>query len=181
MAKTDDPRMKKALEMLHAIEDKDAADAVVSVLNELAPDYARATVAYAFGDTYARTRQLALRDREITTIAALAAMGNALPQLKVHIRSGLKVGLSQQEIVEIIGHVGVYAGFPAAANAFFAMKEALSESAAARQAAAGASGTAKMESGKAAKPKSGKAATPAKARPAKAKPKAKPAKAGKKG
>ena len=63
MAKTDDQRMKKALEMLHAIEDKDAADEVVSVLNELAPDYARATVAYAFGDTYARTRQLALRDR----------------------------------------------------------------------------------------------------------------------
>jgi len=167
MAKTDDPRMKKALEMLHAIEDKDAADAVVSVLNELAPDYARATVAYAFGDTYARTKQLALRDREITTIAALAAMGNALPQLKVHIRSGLKVGLSQQEIVEIIGHVGVYAGFPAAANAYFAMKEALSESAAARQAAATASGTAKMEGGK--------------AKPAKARPKAKPVKAGKKG
>jgi 4-carboxymuconolactone decarboxylase len=168
MAKNDDPRMKKALEMLHAIEDKDAADAVVSVLNELAPDYARATVAYAFGDTYARTRQLALRDREITTIAALAAMGNALPQLKVHIRSGLKVGLTQQEIVEIIGHVGVYAGFPAAANAFFAMKEALSESAAARKVAATASGTAKMESGKAAKPKPGKAAMPAKAKPAKA-------------
>ncbi len=168
MAKNDDPRMKKALEMLHAIEDKDAADAVVSVLNELAPDYARATVAYALGDTYARTKQLALRDREITTIAALAAMGNALPQLKVHIRSGLKVGLSQQEIVEIIGHVGVYAGFPAAANAYFAMKEALSESAAARKAAGTASGTAKMASGKAAKPKSGKAAMPAKAKPVKA-------------
>jgi 4-carboxymuconolactone decarboxylase len=169
MAKTNDPRMTKALEMLHAIEDKDAADAVVSVLNELAPDYARATVAYAFGDTYARTKQLALRDREITTIAALAAMGNALPQLKVHIRSGLKVGLSQQEIVEIIGHVGVYAGFPAAANAYFAMKEALAESAAARQAAA-------------AKPAAGKIKT-VKAKASKAAPaaKAKPAKAGKKG
>lgn len=108
-------------------------------------------------------------------------MGNALPQLKVHIRSGLKVGLSQQEIVEIIGHVGVYAGFPAAANAFFAMKEALSESAAARQAVAGASGTAKMAGGKTAKPKAGKAAIPAKAKPAKASSKARPAKAGKKG
>ena len=168
MAKTDDPRMKKALEMLHAIEDKDAADEVVSVLNELAPDYARATVAYAFGDTYARTRQLALRDREITTIATLAALGTAQPQLKVHIRSGLKVGLTQQEIVEIIGHVGVYAGFPAAANAYFAMKEALTESAAARKAAAGASGTAKMKGGKA-KPAKTPAKAPAKTKAAKAK------------
>jgi 4-carboxymuconolactone decarboxylase len=174
MAKTNDPRMQKALEMLHAIEDKDAADAVVSVLNELAPDYAKATVAYAFGDTYARTKQLALRDREITTIAALAAMGNALPQLKVHIRSGLKVGLSQQEIVEIIGHVGVYAGFPAAANAYFAMKEALAESAAARQAAAAKGGGAKPVAGKVKSVK----AKPSKAAPAA---KAKPAKAGKKG
>ena len=149
--------------MLQAIEDKDAADAVVSVLNELAPDYARATIAYAFGDTYARTKQLALRDREITTIAALAAMGNALPQLKVHIRSGLKVGLSQQEIVEIIGHVGVYAGFPVAANAYFAMKEALAESAAARQAAAANGGAGKAKSVKA----KAKAAPAAKAKPAK--------------
>ena len=163
MAKTDDPRMKKALEMLHAIEDKDAADQVVSVLNELAPDYAKATVAYAFGDTYARTKQLALRDREITTIATLAALGTAQPQLKVHIRSGLKVGLTQQEIVEIIGHVGVYAGFPAAANAYFAMKEALTEAAAARKAAASQSGAAKFAGGKTAKAKSAKPAAKPKA------------------
>jgi 4-carboxymuconolactone decarboxylase len=149
--------------MLHAIEDKAAADHVVSVLNELAPDYAKATVAYAFGDTYARTRQLALRDREITTIATLAALGTAQPQLKVHIRSGLKVGLTQQEIVEIIGHVGVYAGFPAAANAYFAMKEALTESAAARKAAADQSGAAKFAGGKTAKAKSAKPATKPKA------------------
>lgn len=160
MAKTDDPRMQKALDMLHAIEDKDAADEVVSVLNELAPDYARATVAYAFGDTYARTEQLALRDREITTIATLAALGTAQPQLKVHIRSGLKVGLTQQEIVEIIGHVGVYAGFPAAANAFFAMKEALAESAAARQASPATGGAEQFAAdetkAKPAKPKAAK-------------------------
>ena len=125
----DDPRMKKAMEMLAAIEDEDAADEVVAVLQELAPDYTKSTVAYAFGDTYARTDQLGLREREIATIAMMAAMGNCAPQLKVHIRAGLKVGLTQQEIVEVISHVGVYAGFPAACNAFFAMKESLREKA----------------------------------------------------
>lgn len=49
-----------------------------------------------FGDIYSRPG-LALRDREIATIAALAAMGNATPQLKVHIEAGLNVGLSQAE------------------------------------------------------------------------------------
>ena len=152
-----DPRMAKALEMLEAIEDKDAADEVVSVLNKLAPDYAQSTVAYAFGDTYGRTDKLALRDREITTIAALAAMGTAQPQLKVHIRSGLKVGLTQQEIVEIIHHVGVYAGFPAAANAYFAMNEALEESKKAQRKRGGPAAAKKV----AAKSAGGAAAKPA--------------------
>ncbi len=125
-----DPRMKKAMEMLDAIEDADAADEVVAVLQELAPDYTKSTVGYAFGDVYARTDQLGLREREIATIAMLAAIGTAYPQLKVHIRAGLKVGLTKEEIVEVISHVGVYAGFPAACNAFFAMKESLNEQAA---------------------------------------------------
>lgn len=134
---SDKNRMDKAMQMLAAIEDADAVDGVNAVLANLAPDYARSTVAYAFGDIYARTDKLALRDREIATIAALVAMGSALPQLKIHIRSGLKVGLTQQQIVEIIGHIGVYAGFPAAANALFAMQEALNERAAAQKRAKG--------------------------------------------
>ncbi len=41
-------------------------------------------------------------------------MGTASPQLKVHIEGGLNVGLSKDEIVEIIMQMAVYAGFPAA-------------------------------------------------------------------
>ncbi|GGZ45089.1 hypothetical protein GCM10011273_34860 [Asticcacaulis endophyticus] len=43
-------------------------------------------------------------------------MGNAAPQLKVHIEAGLNVGLSRDEITEIIMQMAVYAGFPAALN-----------------------------------------------------------------
>jgi 4-carboxymuconolactone decarboxylase len=64
-----------------------------------------------------------LRAREIATIAALTAMGNATPQLKVHIEGGLNVGLSRTEIIEIIMQMAVYAGFPAALNGLFAAKE----------------------------------------------------------
>ena len=64
-----------------------------------------------------------MRAREIATIAALTAMGNATPQLKVHIEAGLNVGLSRDEITEIIMQMAVYAGFPAAVNGLFAAKE----------------------------------------------------------
>jgi 4-carboxymuconolactone decarboxylase len=77
---------------------------------------------FPFGDIYRRPG-LDLRGREIATIAALTALGNATPQLKVHLEAGLNVGLSRTEIVEIIMQMAVYAGFPAALNGLFAAKE----------------------------------------------------------
>ncbi len=50
------------------------------------------------------------------------ALGNAAPQLKVHIAAGLNVGLTQEEITEVIMQMAVYAGFPAALNGLFAAK-----------------------------------------------------------
>ena len=55
--------------------------------------------------------------------AALTAMGNAAPQLKVHINAALNVGVSKAEIVEIIIQMVAYAGFPAALNAMALAKE----------------------------------------------------------
>ncbi len=94
----------------------------MAALADIAPDFARYLVEFPFGDIYTRPG-LDLRAREIATIAALTAMGNAAPQLKVHIAAGLNGGLSREEIVEIIMQMAVYAGFPAALNGLFAAKE----------------------------------------------------------
>ena len=105
---------------------------VIAALDDIAPDFATYLFEFPFGDIYSRPG-LDLRSREIATIAALSAMGNAAPQLKVHIEAGLNVGLSRQEIVEILMQMAVYAGFPAALNGLFAAKEVF----AARDAEAG--------------------------------------------
>lgn len=102
--------------------DGEAGHNVIAALADIAPDFATLLFEFPFGDIYTRPG-LALRDREIATIAALAAMGTAAPQLKVHIEAGLNVGLSRQEIVEILMQMAVYAGFPAALNGLFAAKE----------------------------------------------------------
>ena len=99
-----------------------AGQGVVAALADIAPDFATYLLEFPFGDIYSRPG-LSLRDREVATIAALAAMGNAAPQLKVHIEAGLNVGLSRQEITEILMQMAVYAGFPAALNGLFAAKE----------------------------------------------------------
>jgi len=108
-------------EMLQRVDGK-GGDAVVNSLKDIAPDFARYLIEFPFGDIYARPG-LDLRSREIATIAALTASGNAAPQLKVHIAAGLHVGLTQEEIVEVIVQMAVYAGFPAALNGLFAAKE----------------------------------------------------------
>lgn len=102
--------------------DGEAGQKVVAALADIAPDFATYLFEFPFGDIYSRPG-LSLRDREIATVAALAAMGTATPQLKVHIEAALNVGLSQEEITEILMQMAVYAGFPAALNGLFAAKE----------------------------------------------------------
>lgn len=103
-----------------------AGENVINALADIAPDFARYLIEFPFGDIYCRPG-LGLREREIATIAALTAMGNAAPQLKVHIEAGLNVGLSREEITEVIMQMSVYAGFPAALNGLFAAKEVFAE------------------------------------------------------
>jgi 4-carboxymuconolactone decarboxylase len=89
---------------------------VKSGIAEVAPDFARMVIEFAFGDVYSR-EGLDLKSRELIAIAALAASGTAGPQLRVHVESAASVGLTKTEIVEALMQTALYAGFPAALNA----------------------------------------------------------------
>jgi len=119
--KPNEQRFERGIRALASI-DGQAGQKVVDALADVAPDFARYLIEFPFGDIYSRP-DLGLREREIATIAALTALGNAAPQLKVHIEAGLNVGLGRAEIVEILMQMAVYAGFPAALNGLFAAKE----------------------------------------------------------
>jgi 4-carboxymuconolactone decarboxylase len=118
-------RYERGLKNLAAI-DGEAGRRVVDSLRDIAPDFARYIVEFPFGDIYDRPG-LDLKSREIATVAALAALGNAGPQLEVHINGALNVGCSRSEIVEILMQMAVYAGFPAALNGLFAAQHVFAE------------------------------------------------------
>ncbi len=118
-------RYQRGWEMLKAI-DGQAGERVVAALKDVAPDLARYTIEFPFGDVYSRG-VLSLKEREIATVAALTALGNAKPQLKVHLHGALNVGCTREEIVEIMIQMAVYAGFPAALNGVFAAQEVFAE------------------------------------------------------
>lgn len=106
--------------------DGEAGERVLAALADIAPDFATYLIEFPFGDIYSRPG-LDLKSREIAVVAALTALGNAVPQLKVHIHGALNVGCTRQEVVEVIMQMAVYAGFPAALNGLFAAKEVFSE------------------------------------------------------
>lgn len=118
---TSTDRYQRGLARLREI-DGEAGERVVDSLAGIAPDFARYLIEFPFGDIYSRPG-LDLRSREIATVAALTALGHAAPQLKVHLQAALNVGVTRDELVELIMQTAVYAGFPAALNALAAARE----------------------------------------------------------
>lgn len=106
--------------------DPQQIDKIVGALKDIAPDFARYVVEFAFGEIYARPG-LDLKTRQMLNVAALTALGTAAPQLKVHILGALNVGCTREEIVEAIMQMALYAGFPATLNGLAVAKEAFAE------------------------------------------------------
>lgn len=106
--------------------DGEAGQRVIDALQGVAPALAAYTIAFPFGEVY-QDEVLTLKEREIATIAALAALGYATPQLKVHLHGALNVGCSRDEVIAVLTQMAVYAGFPAAINAVLAAKDVFAE------------------------------------------------------
>jgi 4-carboxymuconolactone decarboxylase len=113
-------RYQRGLETLNHVVGQAQVEAVQH-LQAFAPDLAQYAIE-AFGDLYANPA-LDIKTRELATIAALTVLGNAQPQLKVHIRGALNVGCTRQEVVEVITQMYAYGGFPAALNSVMSAKE----------------------------------------------------------
>jgi 4-carboxymuconolactone decarboxylase len=119
--KDDDDRRSRGLRALAEITGG-SGQAVVESLHDIAPDLAEWIIEFSYGDVMSRPG-LDRRTRQLATIAALTALGNAQPQLKVHIGGALNVGCKPQEIIEVILQMAVFAGFPAAINALNMARE----------------------------------------------------------
>src|SRR3989442_1756489 len=86
----------------------------------------RGFIGFPYGEIYARDG-LDLRQRQLATVAALASMGGLEPQLRFHLAGALNVGCSPAELVELMTHLVVYAGFPVALNGTAALRDVLTQ------------------------------------------------------
>lgn len=81
----------------------------------LAPDFFRYVAASAYGMLWSRPG-LELRDRSLVTVAQLAALGRT-DELRSHLRGALNLGITQEQLVEVLMQTAIYAGVPAANDA----------------------------------------------------------------
>jgi len=88
-------------------------DSLSAALDRLDPDFKRLLVEGGYAEIIARPK-LALKHRELVTVAVLATMGNADSAFKYHASGMLNTGWSAEELLETVLHTSVYAGIPVA-------------------------------------------------------------------
>ena len=82
---------------------------------EIYPDLYELSVGHLFGDIWSR-KHLNVRDRELITLTTVVVLAYA-SGIRSHLRSALHIGITKEEIMELLIQVGAYAGWPRMTNA----------------------------------------------------------------
>ncbi len=125
---SDDSRYQRGRAKLQEMLGAPGEQAVENI-SRISPDMAHYVVEFIFGDIHSRPG-LDVKTREIAAVAALVARGGVEPQVRAHLHGALNVGWSEQEIIELMIELAVYAGFPAALNGLYAARDVFAERAA---------------------------------------------------
>ncbi|WP_186673093.1 carboxymuconolactone decarboxylase family protein [Sporosarcina sp. BP05] len=94
---------------------------VMAEMKDISPDFYNMIVSFGFGELYAR-EAISLKHREYITLTTLITQG-AFDQYRVHLQAALNIGLTKEEIIEIIIQCVGYVGFPKAVQAMGIAKE----------------------------------------------------------
>lgn len=100
-------------------------DRAIERTTEFTADFQDLITRYAWGEIWARPG-LDRRTRSCITLTALVALGRE-EELAMHVRAALRIGLTPDEIKEVLLHSAVYCGVPAANGAFTVAQEVLDE------------------------------------------------------
>lgn len=121
----DSERYKKGMELMRA-QLGPMADQYVDKINAISEIFGRVNVEFPFGDLYSRSI-LDPKTRKMITLSALTVQGSSLLELSTHIKGALHIGITREEVLEIITQMIAYCGFPAATNALFTAQAVFDE------------------------------------------------------
>ena len=103
----------------------DHVDAAIERTTGFTADFQDLITRYAWGEIWTRPG-LDRTTRSCITLTALVALGR-LDELELHVRAGVRNGLTADEIKEVLLQSAIYCGVPAANAAFAVAQRALAE------------------------------------------------------
>lgn len=121
-----DERFERGMKVRREVLGDEHVERAQARTTELDADFQRFITETAWGGVWARP-DLDRRTRSLVTIAILAALGRE--ELALHLRASQNIGVDPHEIAEVLLHVAVYAGVPAANAAFAVAKREFAQSA----------------------------------------------------
>lgn len=113
---SDGARFDQGMTVRRAVLGDAHVDRAVAGTTELTADFQDFITRVAWGDVWSRPG-LDRRSRSVAVITSLIAHGHH-EELAMHLRAGLRNGLTVDEIREIILQSAIYSGVPAANTAF---------------------------------------------------------------
>ena len=120
-----DDRFEKGMALRKSVLGAEHVDRTEAQKTDFDADYQRYITENAWGTIWARPG-LDKKTRHMLTLAMLAALGKH-DELAMHIRATRNTGVTPEELREVLLHVSVYAGVPAANSAFAIAKRVYKE------------------------------------------------------
>lgn len=115
----------RGLEMRRRVLGKEYVDAALQSADEFSRPLQDIVTEYCWGAVWGR-EELPPKTRSLLNLAMLGAL-NRRHELKTHVAGALRNGVSKAEIREVFLQVGIYAGIPAAVDAFRIAREVFAE------------------------------------------------------
>jgi 4-carboxymuconolactone decarboxylase len=123
---TDEERKAVGMRVRREVLGDAHVDRAVANTTEFTADFQDFITRYAWGELWSRPG-LSRPQRSMVTLALLAGLGRH-EELAMHIRAAIRNGVTAAEISEVLLHVAVYAGVPAANSAFVIADKTIKES-----------------------------------------------------
>jgi len=117
-------RYEKGMKVRREVLGDAHVERAIERTTELDRDFQQWITESVWGGLWTRDA-LTLPERSLVTIAILAALGRE--ELELHLRAIQRTGATREQVAEVLMHVAVYAGVPAANHAFATFKRIAQE------------------------------------------------------
>jgi 4-carboxymuconolactone decarboxylase len=111
-----DERYERGMRVRREVHGDEHVDAATARTTDLTREFQELLTRYAWGEIWTRSG-LDRRTRSLITLSAMVALGRER-ELELHLRSARRIGVSWDDIKEVLLQSAIYCGVPAANSAF---------------------------------------------------------------